>query len=590
MIVIKKELTKNVVKVTLMTGYTLIEMAIAIIVIGLLLGSGLSLYSHHIQSKISEDTIINVSYSSDRIQSFRSNHGRYPCPAPLNVARTDPDYGKESDCNGAAISALNPGDCAGGICVEQGLRTVLPDSTPLTASERRVIVGALPFRSLQVDEDKTFDGYKNRILYSVSLQATSQTTFDESKGAITIHDQNGNPLTLIDGSVLFSVLSHGKNELGAYSNMGILVQPCAGTTLDKENCNAGFASGTGSTDSLYIASQESSALGTTYFDDTVNYFSQISSPAWRRTDSNIEDIQDLSNNFVGAGIAIPNAELDIDSSGATDSLRIYGTNKLDGEIKTDQICNENGTDCFDPIIITGDNSVSGEGMKCPSGEYMVGIENGGPICADEIEVKCDADITKPIMIGIDASGTPICIPAPSASCPTTSFDPCVNGNVISISGATDGTLKPGPSTSNFYATVFGDCRKVRYKCNAGTWSEYATGFCSFTPTSSTTHQTCKSYYGNQCGRTNNVHITSTTLCTGGSSSSVDTTSCGCQIDTCPKTVSCRTLLGPYYTNGPIVSYNEFSTCPGGPTGVPTVTNDLATADKSMCTCAESSRA
>jgi len=51
MIVIKKELTKNVVKVTLMTGYTLIEMAIAIIVIGLLLGSGLSLYSHHIQSK-----------------------------------------------------------------------------------------------------------------------------------------------------------------------------------------------------------------------------------------------------------------------------------------------------------------------------------------------------------------------------------------------------------------------------------------------------------------------------------------------------------------------------------------------------------
>lgn len=574
-------------------GHTLIEFAIVLIIVGLFIAGAMTYYSTYIQKKKMDETITNVSYATDRIQSFRSNSGRFPCPAPLSVARTDASYGQESDCNGVAISAMNPADCANGICVEESIRLTLPDGTPLTLPERRVIVGALPFRALQIDEDKTFDGYGSRMLYAVSLTATTQATFDEQKGAIAIRDENGTPLTLVDGSALFTVISHGGNKVGAYSNTGTLSNACAGVGLDLENCTDGFSSGIGELNSVYISTRENGADGADFFDDTINYFSQISQPAWRRTDANQEDIQDLSNRFVGAGISLPNAELDINSTGATDSLRVYGTNKLDGTVTTDSICTETGADCFDPIVITGDNTNVGEGMKCPVGEFMVGISNGGPVCEDEIEVKCDQDLTKPIMVGLNADGTPKCVAPPASSCPDQVRTPCVSdpANTVNVLTGPDGTLRPGPAAANYFATTFGDCRKVRYTCNAGVWTESATGHCVFTPTTTTNTPSCKVHYGNQCGWQGNVNQTVTTLCAGGSATSNDTSACQCLDESCPKTVDCRTYFGSTnYNTGINISYTETVTCPTGPTGPRNVTNDLAAVSKAMCTCVETTRA
>ena len=71
--------------------------------------------------------------------------------------------------------------------------------------------------------------------------------------------------------------------------------------------------------------------------------------------------------------------------GAPPALRVSGPSGNDGTILTDLLCDESGN-CFSPAAIAADNSANpadgtaGDGMKCPAGEYMVGIEDGAAVC------------------------------------------------------------------------------------------------------------------------------------------------------------------------------------------------------------------
>ena len=180
----KKFTEKNL---TSQSGFTLVEMAISIMIIGLILGAGAGLYSQYITQKAIDTTSANIVSATNQLEEFQARWGRLPCPAPLNVARTDATYGTE---NCAAVAA-GAGTCVGGICVERSVRT----DAGLTGDERLVLVGAIPFRTIQVEEDKTFDGYNDRMVYAVSYAAINDTTYNNHKGAISIVDSNNRPRT-----------------------------------------------------------------------------------------------------------------------------------------------------------------------------------------------------------------------------------------------------------------------------------------------------------------------------------------------------------------------------------------------------------
>jgi prepilin-type N-terminal cleavage/methylation domain-containing protein len=78
-------------------GFTLIEMAIVIMIIGLLVASLMPLYGLYQKQQEISNTEVNVTVAISAIGTFRSLHGRYPCPASLTQDRNDPLYGRE-DC------------------------------------------------------------------------------------------------------------------------------------------------------------------------------------------------------------------------------------------------------------------------------------------------------------------------------------------------------------------------------------------------------------------------------------------------------------------------------------------------------------
>lgn len=507
------------------SGFTLLEMAIAIMIIGILITPLLFVYNNYQKNKKDSESYNNAQLVTDALQNYRRMTGEYPCPAGIRLPRDNPNHGRPdaTACLGAAPSGLaDAGDCnADGICVEKSIRA-LPNN--------RVISGAVPFRALQIDEDKTLDSAGNRLVYVITESMTDDTTLNDARGGISILNESGQPLVQPDGSAAFAIISTGPTGVGGINASGAVSQTCAGPQLDVANCNPGFETGNGVNEAIYVSAQRSEGAGAGFFDDYVMYYSQISEPNWKRTVADTETIHDLSPNFVGLGVRAPQARLHVSSGNAADTIRIEG-----GKLFTDRLCDQNGANCFDLIKIVGNNANALEGMKCPVGEFMVGIANGQALCADNIGIVC-SDPRYPVVIGREPWGALRCAAEPKTSCAPKDATICADKDTPLPRAFAD-TIS-GPHTA-------GDCRQQSFICNEGDWLPHgpATGHCSYTTPTPT--QVC----GNDCGPGfDGTYCEMQTVACDGSivHTSTFASDCVCDGGEFPEEDTCANIFGPGY--------------------------------------------
>ncbi len=93
-------------------GFTLIEVAISMMILGVIMASGLSAYQVYRQKQEMTKTTQVVQTVNQALQTFKSNFGRYPCPAPILEPRNSANYGREVKCDGFvagnAVAPPNP--------------------------------------------------------------------------------------------------------------------------------------------------------------------------------------------------------------------------------------------------------------------------------------------------------------------------------------------------------------------------------------------------------------------------------------------------------------------------------------------------
>ena len=82
-------------------GFTLIELSISMLVVGILIVAVLTPYTVWKQNEIRQTTENNLDLVNQALNEFLASNGRYPCPARLDLPRTDPNYGVESNCDPA---------------------------------------------------------------------------------------------------------------------------------------------------------------------------------------------------------------------------------------------------------------------------------------------------------------------------------------------------------------------------------------------------------------------------------------------------------------------------------------------------------
>ena len=237
-------------------GFTLAELTIVLIIVGLLLGGMLIPLSAQTDIRYRSDTAKALADIREALIGYAIVNGRLPCPANRTFDNTNTDVGKE------AVVAVGSGPCActtatSGVAGAIG-GTACDDTTP------GGVTGVLPWATLGLPET---DAWGNRYTYRVTTRfgrvANGQTIFGSctpvsnppaaafalcSPGDITIKATSGG-ITAASGIPVIAV-SHGKSGAGAWTTGGIQIAGAAGDELENANGDLNFVSNTTIDDQL----------------------------------------------------------------------------------------------------------------------------------------------------------------------------------------------------------------------------------------------------------------------------------------------------------------------------------------------------
>ena len=231
-------------------GFTLTEIAIVLVIVGLLLGGLMIPISTQVDIRYRSDTEKSLADAREALIGFAVVNGRLPCPADRAA-----NVGME------AVTAAG-GPCA---CTAAGSGIAASGAIACNDTGPSGVSGVLPWATLGLPET---DAWGNRFTYRVTARfgrvASGQTVFgcasdptdppDQaafalcSTGDITVEATSGG-VTVASG-IPAIVISHGKSSLGAWNSQGAQIAGAAGDELENADSDTSFVSSTNIDDQL----------------------------------------------------------------------------------------------------------------------------------------------------------------------------------------------------------------------------------------------------------------------------------------------------------------------------------------------------
>lgn len=235
-------------------GFTVIELAVVILIAGLALAAAIDLYRQYLRAnyiKIVDDRVATIhkaieDYVND---SIRNPYHLLPCPADPTLPSTDPMFGQSSVGPNAANGYPCPNTFApsGGVRRFQGIRTWDPAQGIQPSSWGAIREGAVPVRTLNLGDEYASTPAGYLYIYAVSEELANllqtpdyppNTPPSQNDGAIDIRQPPGtltaHSLVTPPGSALYVVIAPWKDGSGAYNTNGTL-SPVAAKGYDLQN-------------------------------------------------------------------------------------------------------------------------------------------------------------------------------------------------------------------------------------------------------------------------------------------------------------------------------------------------------------------
>ena len=198
-------------------GFTLAELAVALVIIGLLLAGALIPLSTQIEVRNTADTQRTMDQIKEAIIGFAQANGRLPCPADGTIAAGSAGAGTEQ--------------YAANIC---------------TGASATTAFGVVPWATLGVPETDAWGRRFSYFVSSVHADAITAATYGVgcaptptpaqssfalcSLGTLTVNTRDDTHALTAIGSVIPAVIiSHGKNGYGALTPAGCTPSPSCAT-------------------------------------------------------------------------------------------------------------------------------------------------------------------------------------------------------------------------------------------------------------------------------------------------------------------------------------------------------------------------
>ncbi|MCB2108800.1 MAG: prepilin-type N-terminal cleavage/methylation domain-containing protein [Rhodobacteraceae bacterium] len=222
-------------------GFTLIEIAIVLVVIGLLVSGGLVAISPVLQSAKISESKSKIARVESALLAYVIANGCLPCPASTaRPSSTDAAAG-QSEVGGAGNTAPCAGACT-------------------------FTVGIVPWENLGLAEGDVTDGFNNLLTYAAT-SALSDSATDMTRsgstypaGALTVTDALGNLTT----AAAYVIVGHGVDGSFAFAPFtGAQRADQQGGASANQTQNGDFADGT------FALVAPNPNTGANYFDDIV---------------------------------------------------------------------------------------------------------------------------------------------------------------------------------------------------------------------------------------------------------------------------------------------------------------------------------
>ena len=220
-------------KATLHSGVTLVEMAVVLMIVGLLLSGMLVPLSAQMDQKNNADTQKALSEIREAIIGYALANGQLPCPAnPSDVTGVTPTAGiARLTCTTAATSA--------GVLPWATLGVSETDAWGhrYTYSVTPVFADAINLNSFGNDNNPTYGCVNTHVCTPPNNPQYSSFALC-SCGTLNVLAAAGG--TTIAGNVPAVIISHGKNAAGAWTPQGTQLLPVSNDLGEADNSNGGI--------------------------------------------------------------------------------------------------------------------------------------------------------------------------------------------------------------------------------------------------------------------------------------------------------------------------------------------------------------
>ena len=413
----------------------------ALLVLSLLAVPLIKMYDSYIKGQKFHQTDSSLAAIEKAMNSYVQNQRHYPAPASFVANPEDPDpikaakYGVEGNPNPL-------------LCTDAAWSTT--DGMCRTSGADSILIGAVPFKALGLDEHNAYDFWGRRILYAVTKSQTNIATYirNEPLDGIAGNDwghivvkaiqPNGSEYT-VNSNYDAIFVSLGETGKGAYTLNGKLVAPCPDSSINRDGQNCDLI------DNVFLLDEQDFdinpdpnvtqpvAIGTRAFAKGPNFYDDVTLPkpnvildAWFHSDT-ADDYALTMADRLGIGTNDP-----------TNKVHVKGNVLVDENTLSNEYCSWNGTtkvNCFDPEIFAGNLSKMDCNQSAVSGtKPVMKLANNRVYCSSPINhggtlvdgtagqavqfkksdnslvfsaTNCGA--SNKLMVGIDSAGVPICV-------------------------------------------------------------------------------------------------------------------------------------------------------------------------------------